>query len=278
MKSSSGYDLTKLFVGSEGTLGVVTEIILKINPKPMATKTALASFNDLQDAGHAVIDVMHSGIIPSVLEILDPNTIRVLRDHGNIPLPEVMAMILVETDGHTEAETSYQMKRVTEVFKKNGVRDFQVATSVAEAEDLWRIRKSIGSVAASLRPSNVSEDVTVPISRVLDLITGISTIAQKVGLPFVVFGHAGDGNLHPRIMYDPADPDQVKHVHQAVAEIFQLTCDLGGTLTGEHGVGLSKAPYMAWEHDPLALEMMRGIKRLFDPNNILNRGKMALEV
>jgi glycolate oxidase len=277
MKSSSGYDLTKLFVGSEGTLGVVTEIILKINPKPTATKTALASFDDLQDAGQAVIDVMHSGIIPSVLEILDPNTIRVLRDHGNIPLPEVMAMILVETDGHTEAETSYQMERIMEVFKKNRVRDFKVAASVAEAEDLWRIRKSIGSVAATLRPSNVSEDVTVPISRVPDLMTGISTIVQKYGLPFVVFGHAGDGNLHPRIMYDPADPDQVKHVNQAVAEIFRLTCDLGGTLTGEHGVGLSKAPYMTWEHDPLALEMMRGIKRLFDPNNILNRGKMALE-
>jgi len=278
MKSSSGYDLTKLFVGSEGTLGVVTEIILKINPKPMATKTALASFNDLQDAGQAVIEVMHSGIIPSVLEILDPNTIRVLRDHGNIPLPEVMAMILVETDGYTEAETSYQMERMMEVFKKNRARDFKVAASIEEAEDLWRIRKSIGSVAATLRPSNVSEDVTVPISRVPDLLTGISTIVQKHGLPFVVFGHAGDGNLHPRIMYDPADPDQVKHVNQAVAEIFRLTCDLGGTLTGEHGVGLSKAPYMTWEHDPSALEMMRGIKRLFDPNNILNRGKMALEV
>jgi glycolate oxidase len=277
MKSSSGYDLTKLFVGSEGTLGVVTEIILKINPKPMATKTALASFNVLQDAGQAVIDVMHSGIIPSVLEILDPNTIRVLRSHGNIPLPEVMAMILVETDGHTEAETSYQMERIMEVFKKNRVRDFKIATSVAEAEDLWRIRKSIGSVAATLRPSNVSEDVTVPISRVPDLMTGISTIVQKYRLPFVVFGHAGDGNLHPRIMYDPADPDQVKHVHQAVSEIFRLTCDLDGTLTGEHGVGLSKASYMTWEHDPLALEMMRGIKRLFDPNHILNRGKMALE-
>ena len=169
MKSSSGYDLTRLFVGSEGTLGVVTEIILKIHPKPMATKTALASFDDLQDAGQAVIDVMHSGIIPSVLEILDPNTIRVLRDHGNIPLPEVMAMILVETDGYTEAETSYQMERVTEVFKKNRVRDIKVAASLAEAEDLWRIRKSIGSVAATLRPSNVSEDVTVPISRVPDL-------------------------------------------------------------------------------------------------------------
>jgi glycolate oxidase len=278
MKSSSGYDLTRLFVGSEGTLGVVTEIVLKINPKPTATKTALASFDDLQDAGQAVIDVMHSGIIPSVLEILDPNTIRVLRDHGNIPLPEVMAMILVETDGYTEAETSHQMERIMEVFKKHRSRDFKVATSVAEAEDLWRIRKSIGSVAATLRPSNVSEDVTVPISRVLDLVTGISTIVQKYGLPFVVFGHAGDGNLHPRIMYDPADPDQVKYVNQAVAEIFRLTCDLGGTLTGEHGVGLSKAPYMTWEHDPLALEMMRGIKQLFDPNNILNRGKMALEV
>jgi FAD/FMN-containing dehydrogenase len=125
---------------------------------------------------------MHSGIIPSVLEILDPNTIRVLRDHGNIPLPEVMAMILVETDGYTKTEAWYQMERVLEVFKKNKAHDFKVAASVEEAEDLWRIRKSIGSVAATLRPSNVSEDVTVPISRVPDLVTGISTIVQKHGL------------------------------------------------------------------------------------------------
>ena len=122
----------------------------------------------------------------------------------------------------------------------------------------------------------MSEDVTVPMSKVPDLLTHISEIVQKYGLPFVIFGHAGDGNLHPRIMYDRTDPDQIKQVHSAVGEIFELTCRMGGTLTGEHGIGLAKAPYMTLEHDPVALEVMKSLKGLFDPNDILNPGKMGL--
>lgn len=277
MKSASGYDLTRLFVGSEGTLGVITEIILKINPKPTAFKTVLASFASLKDAGQAITDIMHSGIVPSVLEVLDENSIKVLREHANMTLPEVMAMILVETDGHTEAETSYQMGKLIEVFRKNSVTDVQVADTADEAEELWKARKSVGSTAAQLRANSVSEDVTVPMSKVSDLLTGISIIVRKYDLPFVIFGHAGDGNLHPRIMYDRSDPDNVTRLSKAVDEIFKLTCNLGGTLTGEHGIGLSKAPYMTLEHDPVAIDVMRSIKILFDPNNILNPGKMALE-
>lgn len=277
MKSASGYDLTRLFVGSEGTLGVITEITLKINPKPTAFKTVLASFASLKDAGQAVTDIMHSGIVPSVLEVLDENSIKVLREHANMNLPEVMAMILVETDGYTEAETSYQMSKLIEVFRKNSVTDTQVADTADEAEELWKARKSVGSTAGKLRANSVSEDVTVPMSKVPDLLTGISIIVRKYDLPFVIFGHAGDGNLHPRIMYDRSDPDNVTRLSKAVDEIFKLTCNLGGTLTGEHGIGLSKAPYMTLEHDPVAMDVMRSIKILFDPNNILNPGKMALE-
>lgn len=277
MKSASGYDLTRLFVGSEGTLGVITEITLKINPKPTAFKTVLASFASLKDAGQAVTDIMHSGIVPSVLEVLDENSIKVLREHANMNLPEVMAMILVETDGYTEAETSYQMGKLIEVFRKNSVTDTQVADTADEAEELWKARKSVGSTAGKLRANSVSEDVTVPMSKVPDLLTGISIIVRKYDLPFVIFGHAGDGNLHPRIMYDRSDPDNVTRLSKAVDEIFKLTCNLGGTLTGEHGIGLSKAPYMTLEHDPVAMDVMRSIKILFDPNNILNPGKMALE-
>ena len=276
MKSASGYDLTRLFVGSEGTLGVITEIILKINPKPTAFKTVLASFASLKDAGQAITDIMHSGIVPSVLEVLDENSIKVLREHANMNLPEVMAMILVETDGYTEAETSYQMGKLIEVFRKNSVTDIRVADTADEAEELWKARKSVGSTAGQLRPNSVSEDVTVPMSKVPDLLTGISIIVRKYDLPFVIFGHAGDGNLHPRIMYDRSDPDNVTRLSKAVDEIFKLTCNLGGTLTGEHGIGLSKAPYMTLEHDPVAIDVMRSIKILFDPNNILNPGKMAL--
>jgi len=278
MKSASGYDLTRLFVGSEGTLGVFTEIVLKINPKPKAFKTGLASFATLKDAGQSVTDIMRSGIIPSVLEIFDDNTIKVLREHANMKLPDVMAMILVETDAYTEAEASFQMTKVLEVFRKNSAIDIKGAESTEEAEELWQARNSVGSVAAQLRADNVSEDVTVPISRVPDLLTRISNIVSNYDLPFVIFGHAGDGNLHPRIMYDRSDPDQVKRVGKAVDEIFKLTCELDGTLTGEHGIGLAKAAYMHLEHQPVALDLMNSFKKLLDPKNILNPGKMNLKV
>ncbi|MFH1932424.1 MAG: FAD-linked oxidase C-terminal domain-containing protein [Pseudomonadota bacterium] len=277
MKSVSGYDLTRLFVGSEGTLGVATEITLKINPKPLAFKTGLGLFSSLKDAGQSVADIMHSGVIPSVLEVLDDNSIKVLREHADMDLPDVMAIILVETDGYTEAEVSFQMDKIIDVFKKNSAMDIQAADSPEEAEELWKARKSVGSVAGQLRPNSISEDVTVPISKVPDLLTGVSSIVRKHGLPFVVFGHAGDGNLHPKIMYDPSDPKEVEGARKAADEIFTLTCNLGGTLTGEHGIGLAKAPYMKMEHDPVALDVMRSLKKLFDPNNILNPGKMSLD-
>jgi glycolate oxidase len=277
IKSSSGYDLTRLFVGSEGTLGVVTEITLKISPRPLAFLTSLAVFNDLRDAGQAVSDIMHSGIIPSVLEVLDANSIMVLRQNSGMSFPEGTAMILVETDGYTEAETSFQMDKITGIFEKNRVSGIQRAGSPEEAEKLWKLRKSVGSLAAKLRSNNVSEDIAVPISRVPDLLTGISAIVRRHDLPFVIFGHAGDGNLHPRIMYDRADPDQVRRLRTAVAEVFAYICGLGGTLTGEHGIGLSKAPYMSLEHDQTALDLMRSLKKLIDPKNILNPGKMALD-
>lgn len=277
MKSSSGYDLTRLFVGSEGTLGVVTEITLKISPRPLASDTTLAVFSTLADAGQAVTDIMHSGIIPSVLEVLDANSIAVLRQGAGASLPQASAMILLETDGYTEAETSFQMERVIKIFQKNNVIGIQRARNPEEVEALWKLRKSVGSLAAKLRPNNVSEDIAVPISRVPDLLTGISEIIRRHDLPFVIFGHAGDGNLHPRIMYDRANPDQVQKLRKAVAEVFAFICHMGGTLTGEHGIGLSKAPYMTLEHDRTALELMRSLKRLIDPKNILNPGKMALD-
>lgn len=277
MKSVSGYDLTRLMVGSEGTLGIVTEITLKINPRPTACTTALASFSALSDAGEAVARIMRSGIIPSVLEILDENTIRVLRDHGGMDLPDVEALILAETDGYTDSEASFQMDRVVEAFKTQGAIDIQVAGTSEESEKLWRIRKSASSTAASLRPNNVSEDVTVPMSQVPNLLTGVSEICRRLDLIFVIFGHAGDGNLHPKIMYDATDPDEAERVRQASQDIFRLAISLEGTLTGEHGIGLAKAPYMKLEHDPVAMDVMRSLKKMFDPHNILNPGKMDLD-
>lgn len=277
MKSVSGYDLTRLFVGSEGTLGVVTEITLKINPRPTATSTAVATFDSLEDAGRAISEIIHSGILPSVLEILGRHTILAINQNTDLNLPEVDVMILVETDGYTQEETDHQMQKVIEVFNGNNPKEIKQAKTEEEAIELWAARKSAYAVLARIKTHFVLEDVTVPMSRIADLLKGIEAIAEEHQIQIATFGHAGDGNLHPQILYDGYDPAQVKRMEAASAALFQLAIDLEGTLTGEHGIGLSKAPYMTMEHDPVAMDMMRRIKKTFDPNNILNPGKMALE-
>lgn len=277
MKSVSGYDLSKIFVGSEGTLGVVTEITLKINPKTTAATTSLATFNNLSDAGHAVSQIMFSGIIPSVLEIMGRDLIVAINQNTNLNLPEVDAILLAETDGYTQEETDFQMRKVIEVFKKNHADQIKIAKTEEEAADLWAARKSGYGVLARMKTHFVLEDVTVPMSKIADLLNGIKAISDKHNIMIATYGHAGDGNLHPQILFDGYDLKQVESQEAASAELFELAIRLGGTLTGEHGIGMQKAPYMSLEHDEVALDVMRSFKRVLDPNNILNPGKMALE-
>ena len=276
MKSVSGYDLTRLLVGSEGTLGVITEITLKINPRPTATSTAQATFDQLEDAGKAVTQIMYSGIIPSALEILGKETIRAINQNTDLDLPEVDAMLLVETDGYTKEETDYQLEKVVEIFNQNNAKEVKQAGSAEEAVELWQARKSAYAVLARIMTHFVLEDVSVPMAMVPALLEGIESISAKHGIQIATFGHAGDGNLHPQILYDGYEPEQVEKMEAASAELFQLAIDLEGTLTGEHGIGLSKAAYMTSEHDPVAMDLMQSTKKMFDPNNILNPGKMAL--
>ena len=278
MKSSSGYDLTKLFVGSEGTLGVVTEITLKINPKPSLSSTAMATFEDLEDAGRAVSEIMHSGILPSALEVVDQQTLIAINQNTDLNLPEVEAILIAETDGHTREETQFQLNKVIEIFKKNNAATVKEAATKEEAEALWTARKSAYAVMSRINYSLAVEDLSVPMSKVPNILKTISDLAKKYDLKIPTVGHAGDGNLHPTISYDSTNPDEVKRVEQASAELFEKVIELGGTLTGEHGIGLAKAPFMHLEHDPVAMEVMRSIKKSFDPNNILNPGKMALDV
>jgi glycolate oxidase len=277
MKSSSGYDLTKLFVGSEGTLGVVTEITLKINPKPSLTSTAMATFEDLEDAGRAVSEIMHSGILPSALEVVDQQTLIAINQNTDLNLPEVEAILIAETDGHTREETQFQLNKVIEIFKKNNASTVKHAATKEEAEVLWTARKSAYAVMSRINYSLAVEDLSVPMSKVPNILKTISDLAKKYDLKIPTVGHAGDGNLHPTISYDSTNPDEVKRVEQAAAELFEKVIELGGTLTGEHGIGLAKAPFMHLEHDSVAMDVMRSLKRSFDPNNILNPGKMALE-
>ena len=277
MKCVSGYDLTRLFVGSEGTLGVITEITLKINPKPRAAATCLAAFDDIGQAGNAISEIMCSGIIPSVLEILDDQCILALNKAADLNLPEVAALVLVETDGYSQEETDLAMDVVVKVFRQNNAKEITRAASAEEAEKLWTARRSLGGVYARLNTDFVAQDITVPISKIPDVITGTKEISKRYNLLIPIAGHLGDGNLHPVIVYDGTNPEVTARVQQAAADLFRLGIDLGGTLTGEHGIGLEKAEFMPLEHSPVAMGVMNNLKKLFDPNNILNPGKMGLE-
>lgn len=277
MKCVSGYDMTRLFVGSEGTLGVITEIILKISPKPKALATCTATFKELRQAGEAISEIMRSGITPAVLEILDEQCLLALNRFGGQNFPAAAAMVLAEADGYTREETEYQIGEVVEIFKRNQAMEVIHAESSEEAEKLWAARRGIGGVFSRLGYNLIAEDVTVPISRVPDLLVGNQEISRRNQILIPTLGHLGDGNLHPAIIFDGRNPEEKMRAEKASAELFQLAIDLGGTLTGEHGIGLAKAPFMPLEHSPVALRVMKGIKRLFDPNNILNPGKMGLE-
>ena len=275
MKSASGYELTRLFVGSEGTLGIATEITLKINPRPLASSTGLAAFGKQGDAGDAVSEIMHSGIIPSVCEFLDRHIVTILIERAGLDLPRCDALILVETDGYTQGEADFQMEKVIGVFKNHHALEIKKASTADEVEALWQGRKSLGGVILGLPFDCLVEDITVPMSRLTDLLEGIEKISEKYGIEIMNLGHAGDGNLHPHFLYNESSEAQAARVQKAVADVFALACDLGGTLTGEHGIGLSKAPFMGLEHDPVALDLMWSFKKLLDPHNILNPGKMG---
>ena len=277
MKTSSGYNLTQLFVGSEGTLGVITEITLKINPRPLTTATAMAMFDRVDDAGHAVTGVMQSGILPSVLEIIDQPTLKAINENTNLNLPVSAAMVLAETDGWTEGEADFQLERIIEVFKENRAALVRKAATAEEAASLWTARKSGYAVQARIDNSLLVEDTAVPMSRVAEILLFLEELSARRNVRIATVGHAGDGNLHPSICFDANDADEVKRVHEASEEFLAKVIEMGGTLSGEHGIGLDKAPYMHLEHDAAAMESMRGVKRLFDPNGILNPGKMALE-
>ena len=278
MKCVSGYDLTRLFVGSEGTLGVVTEITLKINPKPRATRTCSATFNDLPQAGKAVSEIMRSGIIPSVLELMDSPSLRAVNQATDLNLPEVEAMLLAETDGYTQQEADRQMDRVVEALKNNNAGEIVQASTIEEADKLWAARMAIYGVLTRLNYNVLAEDLVVPISKVAEMLAGILDIAKRHNILIATVAHAGDGNIHPVIVYDGTNPAEAARVKQVEADLFKLAIDLGGTLTGEHGVGLSKAKYMRLEHDSVFMQVMNDLKKLFDPNAILNPGKLGLDI
>ena len=276
-KGVVGYDLTKLLVGSEGTLAVITKVVLKLLPQPESRRTLLAVFDQLGDAVAAVTRIITMGLMPSALEFMDKRSIECVEDYLNVGLPtEAGALLLIEVDGVREGVVRHA-EEIRMLCLGEGARRVDVAVTEAEVERLWQARRAVSPALFKLNPHKVSEDITVPRSRIPEAVARLEEIGQRYRLIILCFGHAGDGNIHVNIMINRNDPDEVTRAERAVNEIFQTTMALGGTLSGEHGIGITKTPYLGMEIDKMGLEAMRRIKEAFDPNGILNPGKIFLE-
>ncbi|RNB86001.1 FAD-binding oxidoreductase [Brevibacillus panacihumi] len=274
MKDVAGYDLTKLLVGSEGTLAIITEAILKLIPKPTTQRVMLAMFADMEQAARSVSDIIANRIIPGTLEFLDQGTIRVVEDFKQIGLPtDVAAILLIGQDGEAEI-VDRDMERIAAICQKNQAVQIKVATTDEEADEVMTARRSALAALSRMRPTTILEDATVPRAQIAPMVAAIQKITDRFGLNICTFGHAGDGNLHPTCMTDARNHEEIERVEQAFEEIFAAAIDLGGTITGEHGVGIVKAPYLEWKVGAAGMEVMKGIKRAFDPHNLLNPGKM----
>jgi glycolate oxidase len=276
MKSVVGYDLTRLFVGSEGTLGVITKIILKLIPAPEAKATILALFKKVEDTAEAVSGIVAAKIVPSTIEFMDRASIRCSEQANPMGIPEdIEGLLLIEIDGNTDSIESLAEKIKTVLIAHNAA-EVTLTQDPSEADKLWQARRVVSQATYNLNPVKIAEDVVVPRSNIPKLIRFLEEIGKKYGLPILSFGHAGDGNFHVSLMIKDTPEDYTK-AHKAVEEIFSETIRLGGTLSGEHGIGTSKAPYLSMELSTEVIETMKSIKRVFDPNNILNPGKIFVD-
>lgn len=273
-KGVVGYDLTKLFVGCEGTLGIITKIILKLLPLPEAKRTLLVTFDKLDIATHAVSSIIRAKIIPTALEFMDQTAICCVEDYLHLGLPkEAEALLLIEVDGSEEAVQS-EADKIYPLCQKLGARNIQIAKDEGEAAALWRARRAVSPALFKLKPHKISEDIVVCRSHVAEMVSRAKAIGAENDLLVVCFGHAGDGNIHINIMINGEDQAEVRRAHKAKEQIFRTVIELGGTLSGEHGIGITKSPFLGLEVSPLAIETMKKIKAVLDPNNILNPGKV----
>jgi glycolate oxidase len=277
VKDVAGYDMTKLYTGAEGTLGVVTKAIVKLVPAPEARKSMMAIYSNLDNAGKAIAEIIRNKIIPATLEIMDNATIRTVEGYAKIGLPtEAEAVLLIEVDGIPEV-VEKEAEKVITVLKASGADKVQVAQTAQERDQIWAARRAALPALAKLRPTTFVEDATVPRSKVPNMIRAVNNIAKKHNVTIGTFGHAGDGNLHPTIVCDIRDKEEMKRVYSAMDELFQAALDLGGSISGEHGVGLGKLKYMESQFGPQGMEAMRAIKKALDPNGIMNPGKLVGE-
>ena len=271
-KDATGYDLTHLLVGSEGTLAIIVEATLKLTPLPVTQAGLRVLYRDADAAAAAVSRLMAQPVVPTRLEFMDARSLELLRRNG-AEVPEAGAMLLVEADGDHDT-LPWLLQALADAAEGDGLLALDVAMEGAARETLWAARKALSPALRSIAPGKINEDVVVPVSRIPDLVSGVQALARDFGLTIVTFGHAGNGNLHVNILYHPDDPQENARAHAALPKIFELTLALGGTLSGEHGIGLAKRDFMLQAFTPATLAAMRAIKHALDPDGILNPGKV----
>lgn len=272
-KGVVGYDLTRLLIGSEGTLAIITEATLKLLPKPEMTRTLRAAYRDVKAAAEAVARLMGQAQIPSSLEFMDGDAVRLAQQHQDTGIPqETGALLLIEADGAPDSIES-ALRALSDAAQGDGLIELRVAATAAEAEALWSSRKALSPALRKLAPKKVNEDVAVPVTRLPELIDGLGELSRRHQIRIVNFGHAGNGNIHVNLLADPSDATQMKAIEACLHEVFRLVLSLQGTISGEHGVGIDKRDYVGWEVNAETLALMRQLKKVFDPQDILNPGK-----
>ncbi len=272
-KGVVGYDLTRLLIGSEGTLAVITGATLKLTPLPETRRTLRIGYRDIHSAARAVSAIMAQPVTPSALEFMDGGALELVRSTADLSIdPDIGALLLVEVDG-LESCIEPAVARVTAAARNPGMIDLHGARPGEETVHLWRARSALSPALRKIAPKKINEDVVVPVSRIPDLIEGLEGVARDTGIRIINFGHAGNGNIHVNLLFDPDDPTRLQQGRRALDALFDLVLALGGTLSGEHGVGLEKRDFVSREIDPVTLRLMTDLKRRFDPRNILNPGK-----
>ena len=272
-KGATGYDLTRLLVGSEGTLAIITEATLKLTPLASDRRTLRATYVDIGAAAAAVARIMAQPVTPCALEYMDDEALRLARNHAGDAIPQAGAMLIIEVDGETDALPS-AVAAIRRAAEGDGLIELHAANDAGEVAALWAARKALSPALRTIAPNKINEDVVVPVSRVPDLIAGLKKISARHGIPIVTFGHAGNGNIHVNLLYRPEDPLQSANAPACLSEVFDLVFSFDGTLSGEHGIGLAKREFMPRAIDAVSLDLMRRIKAQFDPDGILNPGKL----
>jgi glycolate oxidase len=277
-KGVVGYDLTRLFIGSEGTLGIITKIVVRLLALPTHRKTYLVLTDSLRQAAVLVSEILRRGILPNTLEYMDQTALHVVKEYLSLEMPQnTRALLLVEVDGDersTEEQGEKLLTLLADRQKYPGILEVRQAHNEKEIDDLWKARRSISPATFKLRPHKISEDVVVPKTKIPQLVDFTERLSRELSLVILTFGHAGDGNIHVNIMVDKENQEEYQRGQTARIRLFEHVMSLSGTLSGEHGIGITKAPYLFLELDDAALTLMQNIKKVFDPNNILNPGKI----